>query len=349
MARKSRYAIQEEISKTISKIYNVGLYLRLSEQDKKDEISNSINNQKRLLQAYLNENPNLIYIDTYVDDGKTGTNFNRPGFQRLMADIQRKRIDCIVTKDLSRIGRNYIETGNLLESVFPFLGIRLISVTEHFDTNTANDSEYSFIIPLRNLMNDRYVMDISRKRKTTGQIMMQKGEYIGSIAVYGYQKSKENPKKLIIDMEAAKIVRLIFQLAENGLGSCQIAKYLNRQNYLSPYEYKVSKGLVKKKEDTTIRLWRAKSVRLILKNRIYTGALVQGKLTTSTPKGKMLQLPSEKWMVIENAQEPIIPKEQYDAVQRKMEERRKKFGKKQKMEFYDKTEIPLALENPLSL
>ena len=245
MARKSRkesgVQTRESFSKTIG--YQVGFYLRLSDKEAKDRDSESIENQFALLKDFIKNKPDFRLISTFTDDGKTGTNFKRSGFEQMMDEVRSGRINCIIVKDLSRFGRNYLEAGHYIEHVFPFLNVRFIAVTDGFDTLTATPAQLSYLIPLKNIMNENYARDISKKERSAKKVLRKKGCFLGAYAMYGYEKTSD--KHVIgVDPEAAVHVKTIFDLCEKGYSDSAIAKYLNERKVLCPARYKYEKGIV---------------------------------------------------------------------------------------------------------
>lgn len=326
MSRISRKATIME-GALISVRWNAGIYLRLSEKDEGDkDKSNSIENQQELLVDYIGKSTEIKQIDVYIDDGKTGTNFSRPGFQRLLEDIKKKRINCVIVKDLSRMGRNLYEMGAVLETIFPLYGVRFIAVTDHFDSENTNAAEMGYIVPIKNLLNASYIADLSKKSKSARKVMQEKGKYIGAYAIFGYQKSQEDKHCLIVDPVAAEVVQLIFNLAEQGISINSIVKYLNEQRIDPPAQYRKKKeskeGCFREKN-----VWYNGTVRHILYSLIYTGALVQGRMTVLTPKGKKVKKSKEDWVIVENTHEPIIEKERFERVHKVIEIRKEQYAK----------------------
>ena len=207
------------------------LYCRLSREDGDRMESDSIGNQRKLLEAYIENHPELVMAECYADDGYTGTNFQRPAFQRMLRDIENGRIRCVLVKDLSRFGRDYIETGRYLERWLPEHGARFIAVTDNIDSDRG---AYDMMMPLKNLFNTQYARDISQKVKSSLHAKQQRGEFIGAFASYGYCKDPQNHNRLVIDPPAAEVVRRIFTLFENGMGKIRIAKQLNEEGIPCP-------------------------------------------------------------------------------------------------------------------
>ncbi len=311
------------------KSYTTCFYLRLSEKESKEELSESIKGQELLLRDFIKDKSELELFEIFIDDGKTGTNFNRPSFIKMIDLVKEGVINCIVVKDLSRFGRNYIETGNYLENIFPFLGVRFISVTDNYDSLNSKTEDISFILPIKNIMNENYSRDISKKERSAKSTLRKKGCFLGGTTPYGYEKSKSDKHKLVIDEPAAEIVRQIFTLACEGKGDLLIAKHLNDHDILSPAAYKASKGI-----DTMVysqsNLWNKAGVGRILRNEMYIGKMVQGVQTNKTIRGKKFLVPREKWDIVDNTHEPIISQEQFEKVRLIKESRRKKTNKKKK-------------------
>ncbi len=317
------------MNKIMDQLFKVAIYLRLSKDDGdfssaeegKSE-SNSIHNQRELLLSFLKKHPEMELYDEYKDDGRTGTNFDRPDFKRMMEDVRTGKVDCIIVKDLSRFGRDYIECGKYIEKIFPQLGIRFISVNDGFDTAAANSSD-SIVIPFKNLINDSYSRDISIKVRSNLEVKRRQGEFISNFAVYGYAKDPEDKNHLVVDDYAASIVRDIFKWKLEGLSPDRIADKLNKLGILSPMEYKKSKGSKYKSAFKTgsKALWSHVSVRRILQNEVYTGVLVQGKRTTPNYKTKRFIYKDEsEWVRSEGKHEAIIERSQFDLVQQILSE-----------------------------
>ena len=215
-------------------LWNAGAYIRLSimeTRDRKD--SEALSNQKELLSGHISQRPDLKLCGMYVDNGETGTNFERSGFQRLMADIQAGRINCVVVKDLSRFGRNAVETGNYLERVFPFLGVRFISINDGYDSTAPNAGD-ALAVALKSLVNEAYSMDISRKSGSVLRQKQQRGEFIGAFASYGYLRDPEDVHRIIVDPETAPIVCEIFRRVADGEAVHSVLRWLNTEGVLSP-------------------------------------------------------------------------------------------------------------------
>lgn len=306
-----------------TKIYRTAMYLRLSKGDldvdglDKAE-SNSITNQRMIVESFLKRNPDLKLVDSYIDDGYTGTNFDRPEMKRMMSDVDAGKIDCIVVKDLSRFGRERIETGTYIAKTFKAKGIRFIAINDHYDTLTADGSETHIVMPIKALTNDNFSRDISTKVRSSQSIKREKGEYIGAFAPYGYKKSAENKNLLLPDEYAADVVRDIFAKKLSGMSANAIADDLNTSGILSPAEYKKKQG---QKYSTSFQggkrcKWSAQTIIRILKDEVYTGSLAQGKrVRVSYKVRKEIQVPKTDWIRCENTHKAIISQVDFDAVQ----------------------------------
>ena len=302
-----------------TKIWNATLYLRLSRDDGDKEESNSITGQRELLRDFLANHSDIREYTIRVDDGWSGSTFERPGFQKMMEDVKAVRTNCIVVKDLSRFGRNYLDAGEYIEKIFPFLGVRFIAVNDNYDSLGGKKSSDDLIIPFKNLINEAYCRDISVKIRTQLEIKRKKGQYLGSFATYGYLKDEQDKNKLVVDEFAADIVRDMFQWKLEGVSPQDIANTLNRLGVLSPMEYKRSLGM---KFTTPFKtnpkaVWSAATVIRILKNPVYTGVLIQGKATTPSYKvHKRVTKAESEWCVIENNHEAIVSQMLFDNVQK---------------------------------
>lgn len=296
-------------------------YLRLSNEDGDKIESNSIRNQRSLIQDYVSRQKDITLVEEYVDDGYSGANYDRPSFQKMMGDIRNGKINCIIVKDLSRLGRNYIETGRYIENIFPALGIRFIAVNDQYDSaDTKNDAD-QIIVPFKNLINDAYCRDISMKIRSQLEMKRKNGQFTGSYASYGYVKDPKDKNHLVIDHYAAEIVREIFRMKIEGYNNERIAEKLNEMGVLTPMEYKRACGL---NFNSGFRSgknpkWGTSSVLRILKNEIYTGTMVQGKTRKVNYRIKdCVPVESENWIRVENTHEPIISRELFECVQQLM-------------------------------
>ena len=306
--------------------YNAAIYVRLSKEDldsgdsKKTE-SNSISNQKQLVLDYVKDKPEINIVSIRVDDGYTGTNYDRPAFQRMMDDIKAGRVNCVIVKDLSRFGREYINAGKYIDRLFPYYGVRLIAINDGIDTVTKDSSD-SFNIILKNLMNDNYCRDISIKIRSQLQVKRKNGEYIGAFAPYGYRKKDNDHNTLEIDEYPASIVRDIFRWKIDGMNQDAIAAKLTGMGILSPMEYKRSQGLsyTTSFKTNAQAKWTAVAVRRILVNPVYIGTLIQGIRTRPNYKIKQVVTKAqEDWVVVKNAHEAIIDAKTFELIQRLLE------------------------------
>lgn len=304
-------------------IYNAAIYVRLSKEDvdfkdsKKTE-SNSISNQKNLILDYLKKKPEIHVVSTKIDDGYTGTNYDRPAFQEMLEDIKAGVVNCVIVKDLSRFGREYIDAGKYISRLFPFYGVRLIAINDNVDTITSNSSD-EFNITIRNLFNDNYCRDISVKIRSQLTTKRKNGEFIGAFAPYGYRKKETDHNALEIDEYAATVIQDIFKWKLEGMSQDGIAKKLNRLGILSPMDYKRSQGMKYKSgfRINTKSGWTPVAVRRILTNPVYTGTLVQGVRTTPNYKIKTVVVnEQEDWIRIAGTHEAIVANKSFDLVQK---------------------------------
>lgn len=309
------------LSDNLSKTYLCGGYLRLSKEDgdvagSETLQSNSIENQKEYIEDYLQRKPEIKIADFYVDDGYSGVNFDRPDFQRMLQDIKDSKINCVIVKDLSRLGRNYIEVGKYIERVFPLLGVRFIAINDNFDSADDTEASNNIMIPFKNLINDAYCRDISIKIRSHLEVKRKRGEFIGAFAVYGYMRG-EDKNKLIVDPYAAEIVKEIFGMKMGGMSQQAIADELNSLGVLSPAEYKKEQGSGYKTvfQTHSKAKWTAMAIMRVLTNETYVGTLIQGKESTPNYKVKMREKkPREEWIRVENAHEAIISRADFEII-----------------------------------
>ena len=289
--------------------YRVGIYIRLSKEDEEKEKyseSESVQNQRTLLMQYIKENK-FNFVAEYVDDGVSGTSFDRPAFNKMIDDIEQGKINMVITKDLSRLGRNYVQSGYYTETYFPEHNVRYIAILDNIDT--AIDSANNDIAPFKSILNEMYAKDTSKKINSVLQAKRNNGEYLGT-APYGYKKDPENKYHLIIDEEAANVVKLIYEKYLAGFGTMQIADYLSKKKIPIPSDYNKRKRGTK---SLTYGLWQQSTVRFILSNEIYTGTVIQGKRKKVSFKSKkFINLPEEDWVKVENMHEAIISKEDFE-------------------------------------
>ncbi len=306
------------MSEAAAKVWNACGYVRLSREDGDKEESNSVTGQKDLIRDFLRHHPELRECGMKVDDGYTGSNFNRPAFQEMLSDIKAGKFNCIVVKDLSRFGREYLDSGEYIERIFPFLGVRFIAINDNYDSLHREGSD-DLIIPFKNLINEAYCRDTSVKIRSQLEIKRQRGDFIGPFAAFGYQKDPDEHHKLVIDEYAANVVRDIFKWKLRGISSCDIADRLTRSGIPTPMEHKRQQGM---QYQTSFRVkaeseWSANMVLRILKNPIYIGTLEQGRVTTPSYKIKrLIHKPREEWAVVEGCHEPIIESDIFEIVQK---------------------------------
>ena len=310
--------------------WNVAAYLRLSKEDNENIESNSIVNQRELIEQYISSKSDLQIVDYYIDDEYSGTNFNRPGFRKLLQDMKNKKINCIIVKDLSRFARSHIEADMYFENIFPALNIRFISVIENVDSFENPDSMDNLIVPFKNLLNDAYAKDLSKKVRSALLTKRLNGEFIGTTATYGYLKDPKDKHKLIIDKDASENVIKIFNDIIEGKTASKIANELNKNKVLTPYVYKM------KNDNIAIdKKWNAKMINVILQNRVYTGDLIQGKKKVENYRThKLITTNKDEWIITENHHEPIISKEKFDEVQEILNKNKSARNNKEKDLFY---------------
>ena len=303
--------------------WRLGKYIRLSKEDLlrgRDE-SNSVINQRRLLEQYhqthLDEFHDGTEQDVYVDDGKTGTDTDREDFQRLLADVYSGRINCVIVKDLSRLSRNYTDAGNLIENLFVRLNVRFISLAEGVDSYRNPDSVSNIIVPITNVMNDQYCYQTSKKIRQVFDMKRRNGEFIGSYAPYGYVKDPNDKHALLVDPEAAEVVKSIFVLFLSGMNKRGITYYLNDHGTLCPTAYKQQQGLKYNAPNAQGNpMWSTITIDTILKNRVYVGDMVQGRQRVKSYKIHIQEkVPEEEWFIVENTHEAIIDRETFAKVQ----------------------------------
>ena len=297
--------------------YHAALYIRLSKEDESEGPSQSVQNQESLLREFVQQHRLSVY-DTYVDDGWSGTNFDRPAFQRMIADIEAKKVNMVITKDLSRLGRDYILTGHYMERYFPEHRVRYISLLDGIDTgvdSTAND-----ITPFRAIMNDMYAKDISKKIKSVKRDKQQKGKFIGGKPVYGYKMHPTEKNKIVIDEEVAPIVRRIFALALSGMSCRNIAALLNQEGVPTPATYA---NLPVARPGPYTGLWSSERISDMLQNETYIGNMVQGRSVKISYKSKKcLKQDPANWVVVEGTHEPLVDRETFQKVRMLVNSRR---------------------------
>lgn len=302
------------------RVYQTGGYIRLSVEDSGRTDIDTIETQKTLVREFIEAQPDLQLCSLFCDNGRTGTNFDRPAFEALMDAVRSGKIDCIVVKDLSRFGRNYLETGNYLERIFPYLGVRFIAINDNFDTLTAERSSDGYIVPLKNIMNAVYSKDISRKICSALSVKQKNGEFIGSWAPYGYKKCADDYHRLEPDAETAPVVRQIFQMRCAGAGYQMIVRSLIREGIPSPSQYHYLKGDTKAERCATAK-WHVPMVQKILQNEMYLGHMVQGRRRSvfGETRGERV-VPADEWIVVRNTHEALIDEQTFQTVQQMAEQ-----------------------------
>lgn len=313
-------------------IFRVGIYLRLSVLDNGKKDADSMENQKNFLMEYISSRPYLVPVDVYVDNGFTGTDFERPEFNRLLCDVRNGKVNCIIMKDLSRLGRNYVEAGDFIEKIFPFLGVRFIAVNDNYDSALLTSGD-ELGASLKNVVNDVYAKDISRKVGTALKQKRMRGEYIGNYAPYGYLKDPKDKNHLIIDPESAPFVVEIFELRAGGAGIGTIARTLNEKGIPSPGRLRFERGIVTNNNKKGFGLpWNRHVLSDLLQNVVYIGNLAQGRSGSCLYKGIPFHWTDQsEWDVAEHTHEPIISMELWASVQevmaRNSQSARKNYGK----------------------
>ena len=293
-------------------IFKVAMYIRLSREDGDKEESSSVTNQRNIITRFINENDNFIIVDEYVDDGYTGTNFNRPAFQRMIKDIEKGKINTVITKDLSRLGRDYIDTGRYVQRYFPENRVRYIALLDGIDT--LEDAGMNDIAPFKSVINDMYVKDISKKITSALKERKTAGNFLAVTAPYGYKKNPENKYQLVINEEEAKVVRYIFRLYLQGNGLTKIAKILTEEEIPVPG---ISRNIGTTRKTKLYNCWKQTTISRILKNPVYIGNLEQFKRKKVNYKSKKrVSVPKEDRVICYNTHEPIIKKEDFDEVQK---------------------------------
>lgn len=303
----------------MNKIYNVGIYLRLSQEDQNAGQSESITNQRDYITRYVVEQ-NWNIVDVYIDDGWSGLNFERPSFQRLISDIEKKKIDAVITKDLSRLGRDYIQTGFYIEKYFPEKNVRYIALSDGIDTGDSYNSNND-MSPFKAILNDMYAKDISKKVRTTFNTKRANGQFIGAFAPYGYLKDKSNKNQLVIDSETAPIVRRIFAQYLEGISMGEIKRRLNEDNIKCPCAYKLNTCNYKN-VNVYRYVWTQETIKRILTNPTYAGHMAQhrqGKINYKSDKFRKYK--KEDWIIVQNTHEAIISQEDFDTVQKLIQQK----------------------------
>ena len=310
MARKSRKQPQPTTHvEQVRTVYNAAAYIRLS-SDAKKKRGDSLETQQDIIENFIASSSDIRLVEVYCDNQATGTNFDRPGFQRMLADAEGGRINCIIVKDLSRFGRNAIDSGYYIEKHLPALGVRFVAVTDSFD---SLEGDGGIMLPLKNIIAESYALDISRKCRSVQRQNIRDGRFVGRMAPYGFAKAPEDCRRLVVDEEAADVVRRMFDFVADGKGIGELIRQLNEDGVLPPSHYKWEKGLITNKKLLGKPYWQKRTVTNILEDRVYVGDMVQGK--TRTVDGKELPVPKDEWVCVPNTHEAIISHELFECVQ----------------------------------
>ncbi len=303
----------------MAKQFSCAAYVRLSREDGDKNESDSVGNQKKMIEYYIAHNDNFVLYDYYIDDGFTGTNFKRPSFLKMLEDIEQGKINCVIVKDLSRFGRDYIETGKYLERYFPERGVRFIALSDNID---SKKQAYDMLLPIKNIFNEQYARDISKKVNAAMHTKQIAGDFIGAFAKYGYKKSPENKNQLIIDEYAADVVRRIFDMYISGMGQRRIAAKLNEENILCPSEYKRQNGYNYKnsnKLSSTI-YWTYSTIHRIISDEMYIGNMIQGKTHRKMRMG-VEKIAQDQWIRVEGTHPAIVDADTWAKAQKMMKMR----------------------------
>lgn len=295
MARVSRKNVREQKFSLAVEQYAflTALYVRLSMEEQEGDLTEKIRNQRELLLEYVREKPEFQLVDIYCDNGCTGTNFDRPQWQRLMEDAKAGKVNCIIVKDLSRLGRNYIEAGNYLEKVFPFMGVRFIAISDGYDSENLKQEDTGLLLPLKNIINASYAKDLSQKVSSARHVQRSRGEFTGSVVPFGYKKDQQRKGKFVVNEDEAAVVRQIFRMFGEGESYSKIARELNRLRIPSPQG----------------KLWRYQSIRGIIANEVYLGRMIQGKRCSR----------EQDVVTVENTHDAIITEDLFEKAQSQRE------------------------------
>ena len=294
-------------------VYKTIKYIRLSYTDDKSVESDSVANQRRLIDDYIARHPEIEVVAEKIDDGYSGVLFHRPGFQQMLSDIEAGHINCVIVKDLSRLGRNSIDTGYYIEQYFYAHNVRFIAVTDQFDTADPGNLHGGIMLPLKNMINEAYSLDIGRKIKAQARQAMKDGDYIGARAPYGYRKDPDNCHKLLIDENTAPVVKQIFEWAYERVALNRIVRNLNEMGIAAPSHYKKSTGEITSPGLIGSGKWQTRTVMKILESEVYTGDLVQGK--TKMVDHQQVKADDDNLIIARRTHEPIISHELFTAVQ----------------------------------
>lgn len=336
MPRVSKY---NDITVNSENVWKIAVYIRLSVEDGDKVESNSISNQRMLINDFLSDNSEFNLYDYYIDDGYSGTDFERPAFKKMLKDMNDKKFNTIIVKDLSRLGRNYIEVGNYIERIFPLFNIRFIAINDSIDSYKDPKSINNVIVPFKNLLNDEYCRDISNKIRSVLEVKKKRGEYVSALAPYGYIKDPEDKHHLIIDNESANVVKMIFEMSLQGYGRYTIAQKLNELGILNPYGYKMivikKKKGIQKDNDKYKFAWDMTVVKNILADQTYCGDTVQNKGKLISYKiHKHIKNPKNEWIIVKDTHEAIIDRETFERVQTGIINRDTRAGKSGKISIF---------------
>ncbi len=320
-----RRSVKNTESETRMKTWNVGIYVRLSNENNGLEDDRSLRNQLEYCKDYVKEHPEFRLVDTYMDNGTTGTNFDRPEFLRLMEDVKDGKIGCIIVKDLSRFGRNYLETGYYMEKIFPFLNLRFIAINDNYD-NTDERKRNSLAVPIKNLVNEMYAKDISRKVRAGMRAGEKKGTIRFGAAPYGYIADPDKPFQLITDEKTALFVRMIFQWLNEGAGYGTIASRLTEMGAITPLQRMRELGCLNSEKRLVIDRWRSTSIKYIVQNPLYTGDMAYNRSIYSN--GKTEYQEREYWNVIPETHEALVSHKDFEKALQRVEEIKDKEIKK---------------------
>ncbi len=342
MARTKNRGYQQTLAPTYTaRLWKMGGYIRLSREDLQKinrglDDSNSVKNQRDILNDFhFNHAEEFESYTEYVDDGHTGTDTERESFQRLLGDVMSGKINCVVVKDLSRFARNYSDAGSLIDNLFVQMGVRFISLAEGVDSYLNPDSVNSIIVPITNVMNDQYCYQTSKKIRQVFDYKRRNGQYIGSFAPYGYIKDPKDKHQLIVDPEAAEIVKKIYELCLQGMAKLQIVMYLNDHGIPSPTAYRKLKGLPYSPAISDAPMWGNKIITDILRNPIYTGDLVQGRRRVKSYKVHQIEaVPEDEWVRVPDTHEAIITHETFDRVQELLKRDTRTAPKKRELHLF---------------
>lgn len=332
MARKSRKnpAVQEKTAHAGMKVWKAALYIRLSVEFN-GRRGDSLETQQQIMEAYLALCPDIEIIAIYTDNGTTGRTFEREAFQRMLDDVERGKINCIVVKDLSRLGRNAIDSGYYIEKYFPLHQVRFIAVNDQYDSENKESTGSHLIVPLKNMINEAYAADISKKVKAQQRQAMQDGAFVGSRPPYGYKKAPDNCHKLLVNEDTAPVVRQIFQWTADGVSLNDIVKRLNGNGYPSPGHYLMQTGVITNKRLAGSGKWQTWTVSKILADEVYTGDMVQGK--TKTVGHRQIPTDRSEWIVVRGTHEPLITRELFDKAQAVRKNAAAKYSQTEKVPY----------------